>query len=63
MVHFPNATIYIATLTQEVNEEGTCINEYDYKNPLDTFRADVQPNNLTREQIDLYGIKIGRAHV
>lgn len=56
MVHFPNATIYIATLSQEVNEEGTCINEYDYKNPLDTFRADVQPNNLTREQIDLYGI-------
>lgn len=56
MVHFPNATIYIATLTQEVNEEGTCISEYDYTNPLDSFRADVQPNNLTREQIDLYGI-------
>jgi len=56
MVHFPNARIDIAVLTQTENEEGTIINAYDFTTPIDSFTADVQPNTLTREQIDLYGI-------
>lgn len=56
MVHYPNATLSVAKLTNTVNAEGTRIQEYDYTHPLESFRADVQPNTLTKEQIDLYGI-------
>ena len=57
MVHFPNATVTVAKLTDSVNAEGTRIKTFDYTTaPLETFRADVQPNILTKEQIELYGI-------
>lgn len=56
MVHYPNATVEIAELTTSKNTEGTLIKEYDFSDPLDSFRADVQPNTLTQAQIDLYGI-------
>lgn len=56
MVHFPNATIEIASLTITTNSEGTRIKAYDFTTPLESFRADVQPNTLTQAQIDLYGI-------
>ena len=57
MVHFPNATVTVAKVTNTVNAEGTRIKAYDFTTePLETFRADVQPNTLTKEQIDLYGI-------
>lgn len=56
MVFFPNATVYVAKLTDSVNAEGTRIKTYDYTSPLESFRADVQPNALTKEQIELYGI-------
>jgi hypothetical protein len=56
MVHYPNARIDIAVLTETTNDEGTRIKEYDFTTPIDSFEADVQPNILTKEQIDLYGI-------
>ena len=56
MVHFPNAIIDIAVLTETVNDEGTPIKTFDFTTPIDSFEADVQPNVLTKEQIDLYGI-------
>lgn len=56
MVHFPNARIDIAVYSEATNSEGTVIAGYDFTTPLDSFEADVQPNTLTREQIDLYGI-------
>lgn len=56
MLFFPNATIYISELTTTKNAEGTKIKKYDFDNPLEVIRADVQPNNLTQLQIDLYGI-------
>lgn len=56
MVHFPNAKIDIAVLTVTTNAEGTPVKTFDYTNPIDSFEADVQPNVLTKEQIDLYGI-------
>lgn len=62
MVHYPNATISVATLSTVTNDEGTPIKEYGYETPLETFRADVQPNTLTKEQIELYGINTKNAH-
>ena len=56
MVHYPNARIDVAVLSVTTNEEGTRIKEYDFTTPIDSFEADVQPNVLTKEQIDLYGI-------
>lgn len=56
MVHYPNATIDIAELTVTKNSEGVKVKEYDFESPLDSFRADVQPNTLTQEQITVYGI-------
>lgn len=56
MVRFPNATVAVASLTDTRNAEGSKIKTYDFKNPLDSFRADVQPNTLTQYQVDLYGI-------
>lgn len=62
MVHFPNATIKVAEMTTERNDEGTLIEEYDFETPIGTFRADVQPNTLTKEQMELYGIDEKTAH-
>ena len=56
MVHYPNARIDIAVLSVTKNDEGTRIKEYDFTTPIDSFEADVQPNVLTKEQIELYGI-------
>lgn len=56
MLLFPNATIYVSALTVTKNEEGTKIKTYDFDNPLESFRCDVQPNVLTSAQIELYGI-------
>ena len=56
MLLFPNATIYVSALTVTKNEEGTKIKTYDFDNPLENFRCDVQPNILTSAQIELYGI-------
>lgn len=56
MLLFPNATIYVSALTVTKNEEGTKIKTYDFDNPLESFRCDVQPNVLISAQIELYGI-------
>lgn len=56
MLFFPNATIYISDLTTIKNQEGTKIKTYDFDNPLESFRCDVQPNTLTSAQIELYGL-------
>lgn len=56
MVFYPNATIKIAGLTVTKNAEGTKIKKYNFENPLESIRADVQPNVLTKEQIEIYGI-------
>lgn len=62
MVHYPNATINVAKLSKTKNAEGTYIKTFDFTQPLESFRADVQPNTLTREQISLYGINEKTAH-
>ena len=56
MLFFPNATIYDSDLKTIKNQEGTKIKTYDFENPLESFRCDVQPNVLTSAQIELYGI-------
>ena len=56
MVHFPNARIDVAVLSVTTNDEGTPIKTYDFTTPIDSFEADVQPNVLTKEQVELYGI-------
>lgn len=56
MVFFPNATCLVAEQTTIKNSEGTKIKTFDFSNPLETFRADIQPNNLSQYQIELYGI-------
>lgn len=61
MVLYKNALLKVATLTTTKNAEGTKIKTYDFTNPLSSFRADVQPNTLTKEQIDLYGINTKNA--
>ena len=43
MLFFPNATIYVSDLKVEKNSEGTKISKYDFENPLESFRVDVQP--------------------
>ena len=62
MLFFPNATIYISSLTTIKNKEGTKIKTFDFENPLETFRADVQPNVLTLAQIQLYGLSTRTAN-
>lgn len=62
MVFFKNATLYISALTSTKNSEGTKIKKYDFENPLETLRADVQPNVLTSAQIELYGLDSKRAN-
>lgn len=56
MLLFPNSTIYVSDLKVTKNSEGTKIKKYDFENPLESFKADVQPNILTSSQIELYGI-------
>lgn len=62
MLLFPNATVYVAGLTVTKNAEGTKIKTYDFENPLESFRCDVQPNVLTSAQIELYGINSKNAN-
>lgn len=62
MLLFPNATIYVSALTVTKNEEGTKIKTYDFDNPLENFQSDVQPNVLTRAQIELYGLNAKTAN-
>ena len=62
MLLFPNATIYVSDLKTIKNSEGTKIKTYDFENPLESFRVDVQPNTLTSAQIELYGINSKTAH-
>lgn len=62
MLLFPNATIYVSALTTTKNAEGTKIKTYDFDNPLEDFKSDVQPNVLTKAQIELYGINAKTAN-
>lgn len=62
MLFFPNATIYVSDLTTIKNQEGTKIKKYDFENPLESFRCDVQPNTLTSAQIELYGLNAKTAN-
>lgn len=56
MVLYDNAKIEIAIPTTVKNAEGTKIKTYDFTNPIETIRADVQPNTLTQYQVEMYGI-------
>lgn len=62
MLFFPNSTIYISDLKTIKNAEGTKIKKYDFENPLESFRCDIQPNILTSAQIELYGINAKKAN-
>ena len=62
MLLFPNATVYVSALTTTKNAEGTKIKKYDFENPLESFKADIQPNTLTKVQIELYGINAKNAN-
>lgn len=62
MLFFPNATVYVSDLKTEKNSEGTKIKKYDFENPLESFRCDVQPNTLTSAQIELYGLNAKTAN-
>ena len=62
MVFFKNAQISVSSLTTTKNAEGTKIKKFDFENPLETFRADVQPNVLTSAQIELYGLDSKKAN-
>ena len=64
MLFFPNATIYVSDLKTIKNSEGTKIKTFDFENPLESFRVDVQPTVFTSAQVELYGInaKTARPH-
>ena len=62
MLFFPNATIYVSDLKTIKNDEGTKIKTYDFENPLESFRVDVQSNTLTTAQIELYGLNAKTAN-
>ena len=62
MLFFPNATIYISDLKTVKDDEGNKIKTFDFENPLESFRVDVQPNTLTSAQIELYGISAKTAN-
>lgn len=62
MLFFPNATIFVSSLTVTKNKEGTKIKTFDFENFLESFRVDVQPNTLTHAQIELYGLKVTTAN-
>lgn len=56
-----NATVsrYVPVLSK--NDEGTTIRTWGYKvtpvvDPIEVFRADVQPANLTQSQLEQWGI-------
>lgn len=63
MVLYKNATLIIAQVTETENNEGTVIRSFDYEHPVETIRADVQPNTLTQFQLELYGINTKNANV
>lgn len=62
MLFFPNAELFVASLSLEKNSEGTRLKRFDFENPLETFRADVQPNTLNPAQIELYGLNARTAN-
>jgi len=62
MVLFPNATIYVSDQKIKKNKEGVKIKTYDFENPLESFRSDVQPNVLTSYQVEVYGINAKTAN-
>lgn len=62
MVLFPNATIYVSDQQIKKNKEGVKIKTYDFENPLESFRSDVQPNVLTSYQAEIYGISAKTAN-
>lgn len=62
MLLFPNATVYVAEVTTTKNSEGTKIKTFDFEKALENFSADVQPNVLTRAQIELYGLNAKTAN-
>lgn len=62
MLFFPNATVYVADVTTTKNSEGTKIKTFDFEKALENFSADVQPNVLTRAQIELYGLNAKTAN-
>ena len=47
VVMYKNATVSVASETVKKNREGTKIKFFDFDNPLEVLRADVQPNTLT----------------
>ena len=59
MLFFPNATLYVSELTTVKNDEGAEIKTFDYDNPIEVFKADVQPNVqynfLTEVNLKPYG--------
>ena len=46
VVMYKNATVSVASETVKKNREGTKIKFFDFDNPLEVLRADVQPNTL-----------------
>lgn len=62
MLLFPNATVYVAEVTITKNSEGTKIKTFDFEKALENFSADVQPNVLTRAQIEVYGLNAKTAN-
>ncbi|MBR5775675.1 MAG: hypothetical protein IKY42_05385 [Bacteroidaceae bacterium] len=56
VVMYKNATVSVASETVKKNREGTKIKFFDFDNPLEVLRADVQPNTLTTAEIQLYGL-------
>lgn len=62
-VMYKNATVYVAGETVRKNREGTKIKSYDFENPLEAFRADVQPNALSEAEVEMYGITEKKAGV
>ena len=62
MLFFPNATVYVAEVTTTKNSEGTKIKTFDFEKALENFSADVQPNVLTRAQIEVYGLNAKTAN-
>lgn len=62
-VMYINATIYVAEETVTKNKEGTKIKGYNFDNPLEVIRADVQPNTLSEAELTLYGISEKKAAV
>lgn len=62
MLFFSNADISVARQTVKRNSEGSKIKGYDFDDPLETFRADVQPNVLNAAQIELYGLNVSTAN-